>query len=303
MSGVVPPGRAVAIHPGFVKTATSTLQRHVFPNHADIAYLGLPGPTPELEWAVRHLCQADSVHYERARIEAAFAAALAAAPAGRVAVISYENFALYESKDKGLVAQRLKELFPEARLLFTIRRQEDLVVSWYFTKLRVRIKRKAFIPFEEWYWSEGRESHQSIHDDLRYGRTIGLYAELFGRENVHVVPFELLKQSAAGFAAGCAQAIGVDAGRFEELLAGKRENASMSQRYFDFWRRFGHFLPRKLVRKWSRSMAMHEGSTARVALPAAVRADIGKLVAEDNRSLAAMFGLDLEKLGYTLKAP
>jgi len=49
MSLAVPVGtRRVAIHPGFVKTATSTLQRHVFPRHPEIAYLGLPAPTAEL---------------------------------------------------------------------------------------------------------------------------------------------------------------------------------------------------------------------------------------------------------------
>lgn len=296
-------GRRIALHPGFVKTATSTLQRHVFPHHPEIAFLGLPAPTAELEWAIRHLCQADSTHYERERVAALFAAAAEAAPADRLVLVSYENFALYESKDKGLVAERLAELFGGARVLFTIRRQEELVTSWYLTKLRTRIKRKAFVPFEEWYWWERREPHLSILDDLRYARTVEVYVRLFGREAVHLVPFELLRREPAGFARACALALGVDPAPFARLLEGRRENASMSQAYFDFWRRFGHLLPRRLVRNWARRMPMHAGPSARIVLPETVRADIARLVAEDNRRLAALSGLDLAALGYTLEAP
>lgn len=296
-------GRRIALHPGFVKTATSTLQRHVFPHHPEIHFLGLPAPTAELEWAIRHLCQADSTHYEGERVYALLGAAIAAAPADRLVLVSYENFALYESKDKGLVAERLAALFPHARILFTIRRQEELVTSWYLTKLRVRIKRKAFVPFEEWYWWERREPHLSILDDLRYARTIELYVRRFGREAVHVVPFELLRRDPAGFAQACARALGIAAEPFARLLQGRRENASMSQAYFDFWRRFGHLLPRRLVRNWARRMPMHSGPAARITLPEAVRADIARLVAEDNRRLAELAGLDLAALGYTLEAP
>lgn len=295
--------RRVAIHPGFVKTATSTLQRHVFPNHPQIAYLGLPAPTEPLEWAIRHLCQADSTDWQGERVAAILGAAAEQAPLDRLVLVSYENFALHESTDKGLVAERLAALFPGASILFTIRRQEELVTSWYLTKLRVRIKRKAFIPFEEWYWTERREPHLSILDDLRYAPTIEAYRRLFGGERVAIVPFELLRRDPAAFARACAAALAIDASAFARLLAGRRENASMSQRYFDFWRRFGHLLPRRLARKWARRMPMHDGPPARIALPDAVREDIARLVAEDNRRLAELTGLDLAELGYTVAAP
>ncbi|MCS6781355.1 MAG: hypothetical protein NZ555_16820 [Geminicoccaceae bacterium] len=304
MSGpILAPGRRVAIHPGFVKTATSTLQRHVFPHHPEIAFLGLPAPSAELEWAIRHLCQGDSTCYKAERVRTIFREAATAAPPERLLLVSYENFALHESKDRGLVADRLADLFPGATILFTIRRQEELVVSWYLTKLRVLIKRKAWIPFEEWYWTERREPHRSILDDLRYAVTIEAYCARFGRERVRVVPFELLRREPAAFAEACARALGIAAEPFGRLMAGKRENAAMSQAYYDFWRRFGHLLPRRLVRKWARRMPMHEGPPARIPVPDAIRLDIGRLVAEDNRRLAELFGLDLAGLGYTLAFP
>jgi len=199
-----------------------------------------------------------------------------------------------------LVAQRLKTLFPNAKILFTIRRQEDLVTSWYLTKLRARIKRKAYIPFEEWFWTEAREPWQSILDDLAYGRTIEPYADLFGQAQLRVVPYEWLKADPVRFSHGIADFLGVDAAVFEALLATNRENASMSQAYLDFWRRFHHPLPRKVVRKWSMRMPMHRGPSARIEQPEEIRRHIKALVAADNARLSLSFDLDLAALGYSV---
>jgi len=290
----------VWLHPGMVKTATSTLQRHVFAHHPEIHYLGLPAPRPELEWAIRHVCQADSTLFEPDRLQAVLADGLAGAAPDSRKLISYENFALHESKDKGLVADRLAALFPNGRILFTIRRQEDLVTSWYLTKLRTRIKRKAFIPFEEWYWTAVREPWGSILDDLRYYQTIRRYEARFGAGNVTVLTFESFVRDPAAFLRDAAGFLEVDAGPFAALIDGKRENVAMSARFLAFWRRASPFMPRKLVRKWSRRLTFDDGPKARVTLPAAIRDDIRDRVATDNATLARSRGLDLAGWGYTL---
>ncbi len=294
------PAHPVVIHPGLVKTATSTLQKHVFRRHPGIQFLGLPAPTPELEWALRHICQANSIDYEPERLKAVLDAALTPSDPPRTPLLSYENFALHESKDKGLVAQRLQALFPDARIVFTIRRQEDLVVSWYLTKLRTLIKRKAYVPFEEWYWVGEREPHRTIIDDLRYGRMIRYYASLFGRDRVRVLLFEQLRRDSQGYARAFAEILGVDADTFHRLMSGKRENAAMSHRYLAFWRRFGHLLPRKLVREWARSDTLRRGAPARIEVPEKVRLHIRELCADDNAELARAFDLDLAGNGYAL---
>ena len=75
-----------------------------------------------MSWAIRHICRADSVYYERNRVRDVFSAALASAPENKAVILSHENFALYESKDKGMLAQRLRELMPDAKVFFTLRR-------------------------------------------------------------------------------------------------------------------------------------------------------------------------------------
>ncbi len=276
------------------------MQKHVFRRHPGIHFLGLPAPTPELEWALRHICQADSIDYEPDRLRRVLASAIEQGDPSLTPLLSYENFALHESKDKGMVAERLKALFPDARIVFTIRRQEDLVVSWYLTKLKTLIKRKAYVPFEEWYWVGGREPHRTIIDDLRYGRMIKHYGNLFGHDRVHVLLFEQLRRDPEAYARSFAEILGVDGDTFHRLMAGKRENAAMSQRHLLFWRRVGHLLPRKLVRDWSRSEALRRGAPARVEVPETIRLHIRELCADDNAELARTFGLDLAGNGYAL---
>lgn len=294
-------GRQVIIHPGVVRTATSTLQKHVFAQHPGLYFLGLPARTPELEWAVRHVCEADTMHLIAERLQRAFETGCAGAPAGKPILISYENYTLYKSKDKGLVAERLKNLFPHAKIVFTLRAQESLIVSRYFNDLRRRIKLKSFITFEDWYWFERRESYRTIFDDLRYFPVVEYYAGLFGRQNIRLILFEEIKIDRKAFATRFAEALQVDAAEFERLLGGKRENATMSSRYYQFWRWFGHFLPRRYVRDLAtRFPDRHHGRPARLTLPAEIRADLVALCAEDNGNLMKHYHLDLQRYGYSV---
>jgi hypothetical protein len=238
----------IVIHPGMVKTATSTLQKHGFGRHPGIHLLGTPAATEELDWAIREVGRADSLYYDEAAVSDVFRRALALAPAGRTVVLSHENYALYESKDKGQVGARLKTLFPDARILFTLRRQEDLVVSLYLTRLRHHIERKTYLPFDEWFRVAAREPHLTVLDDLRFQTIISHYVGLFGREQVGVLLFEELKTAPESFARRLAHFLNVDPEAMAALLRGKRENVSISQGYLTFWHHFGHMLPRSVVR-------------------------------------------------------
>lgn len=293
-------GRRIVVHPGMVRTGTSTLQRHVFARHSGLQFLGLPAPSAGLEWAVAHLCQADSIHLQAARLRDELEAAIAAAAPGRTLLISYENYALYKSKDKGLVANRILALFPNAEIVFTLRRQEDLIVSRYLTDLRQRIKLKSFIAFDDWYWFGFREAYRTIFDDLHYFRLLDYYADLFGRSRVQAILFEELKDDPDAFSDRFAGVLGIDAGEFRALLRGQRENASMSQAYLRFWRDFGHLVPRRIARDLSRKMDRRGGAPARIELTDEMRAHLAGLYGEGNARLADRFGVDIARYGYSL---
>ncbi|MEO1018964.1 MAG: hypothetical protein AAFY56_14915 [Pseudomonadota bacterium] len=289
----------VAIHPGMVRTGTSTLQKRVLARHPEIAFFGLPAPAPDIEAAVRAISNDDSTRYDQAAVRSVLRR-LDTEPSAKIGVLSHENLALFEARDKGQAAARLKALFPEARVFFTIRRQEDLVVSWYLNKLRNLIKRSAYVPFEEWFWVGAREPHATILDDLAYGPVIDRYAELFGRQNIGIFLFEDLKEDARRYSDALASFLSVDAETFAALMADARDNASMTQSYMDFWRWFGRLVPRRMTRELARKWPNKPGPKARISLADDIAADIRARCAEDNRRLEARYGLSLTRHGYSV---
>lgn len=294
--------RRVVIHCGLARTGTSTLQQHVFPNLPGVSFLGLAAPTPALDWAIRHLCQADTLYLEPERLARVLSEAIGAAAPDATVVLSYENFLLYKSKDKGLIAERLKALFPAAEILIVLRRQENMVVSRYLTNMRRSIKHRALIPFDDWWEVERREAYRSVFDDLRYAPIIDYYVRLFGRERVHVLLFEQLQEDATAYAQRLAEVLGADARQVGAQLLAHRENAAMTAGYYGFWRTFGHLLPRRLVRKLAMRMRTGAGGKVGLDLTPAMRAELAALCAEDNAALARRYGLDLGRYGYLLPA-
>jgi hypothetical protein len=79
----------IAIHVGFAKTATSTLQRGVFSQHEGIDFLGLPAPDLRLGAAIHAIAKADSVGFDPTRTRGVFQDYLNAARGRAVSLISY----------------------------------------------------------------------------------------------------------------------------------------------------------------------------------------------------------------------
>jgi hypothetical protein len=300
----------IAIHAGFVKTATSTLQRGVFSRHEGIKFLGLPAKDDRLAGAIHAIAKADSSCFDLRQIRETFRPHLESGPAGEVTLVSYENFTLYESRDKGIVAHRLKEIFGDCRILFTMRRQEELVRAWYLQKLPKYISGHNFLEFDDWLKLKMQEPHKSIMGELDFNSTIRYYEELFGRENVEIFLFEHLRQNAADFAQRMASWLGVDPTRFASLLVQAHYNPTITQRQRDFGRLTTTYLPRfvadrgarlipRLLRKRFKQFLEH-GPSAKAPPSAALDAWIADHCRSGNRVLNARYGDQLARYGYTL---
>jgi hypothetical protein len=295
------PERNIFIHPGFAKTATSSLQKLVFAHHPEIQYLGkLPESGSDLKWSIRHICYADSITYNEEKVFGIFKAALQRFDLERPVLLSSENFALHEAKDKGLVARRLKALFPEAKVFFTLRQQEEVLASFYLQKLPRYLRDNNFIPFDRWLKYEGKSAHHSILDDLNYFHIVSYYATLFGREGVRLFLFEDLKKDRINYSRQIAEYIGVDPVRFQDLFHESKKNPTVSQKYLDFWNRWGALLPHWLVRKLSKRVANDLGVAAKIDIGESGRETVYRLCAEGNRALAKEFHVSLEENGYTM---
>jgi len=96
------------------------LQFNVFAQHSEVLFLGWPSPTPELSNAVRSITYEDSETYGGQAVAAELQRFLASHYVSKtISVLSHENFVLYEATDRGVVASRIADLFPNARILFT----------------------------------------------------------------------------------------------------------------------------------------------------------------------------------------
>lgn len=121
---------------------------------------------------------------------------------GKVPVLSQESMSGnprrrgYASKE---VADRLKDTFPEARILLVIREQISWLLSFY--KYHVREGQRAGL--KRYYARNEASSTLAPRFQLGfidYRHLIGYYQGLFGPERMLVLPLEQLAESGDGFA-------------------------------------------------------------------------------------------------------
>ena len=296
-------GRPILLHPGFAKTATTTLQEGLFDTHPDIGFLGRTRDGRLLDRLIHRISREDSITFDHAAARDALAEAIDAIPANRRLLISCENFSLYEVADRGLVAARLARLFPNATILFTIRNQNALLGAWYAQKMKKYVKGGHWLSLEEYVRLKSKEPHRSIIGDLDFAPRVFHYVQLFGADRVHVLPFELLHRDRAAFAERLAGLLDIGAEEVEARLAEAPLNPRLGTAYVDFHRRYGRWLPGYIARKIGTRVAQGgHGTPLETQLPARVRRLVAANCARGNARLDAVFRLGLGGLGYPLSS-
>ncbi len=100
----------------------------------------------------------------------------------------------YEQIDPTQIAHNLHAAHPNAKILIIIRNQFDYLKSIY--TYRVSGKGAETRSFSQFL---NNEPKLGIADHICYNKRIQLYQELFGSENVYVIPLEYLKTSPSLF--------------------------------------------------------------------------------------------------------
>ncbi|MCB9233630.1 MAG: sulfotransferase [Bacteroidia bacterium] len=190
------------IHVGMPKTATTFLQKEVFPKVEGAFYYGRDHDLWDL---IFHL----PFKHRRFEDVGALQARIAAAReriGEKTLLISHESLSghpwhNFMNHEEG--AAMLKELFPEAKILITLRRQDDFLESLYLHSLQVGFAQKVnrFLNFEQGKFGSYRYNgglNIDVHK-LDYAWMVDVYAELFDRENVLVLPYEEIKKDSKGF--------------------------------------------------------------------------------------------------------
>lgn len=301
----------VTLHVGFSKTATTSLQDELFPYLPGIENMGKPfrnadGSVKPLYRLLREVNFCDCLHYDAESTQAAVRAIIGKSPFDRI-LISAEGLTYSRHNDQVLVAQRLRNVFGSARVIFTIREQVSWMQSLYLDDCGRETMTAPMPTFRQWYRQEMNKRNRSACDMINFHALIAIYCNLFGRENVFVLPFELMINDPDAFSEGISSILGVeDRNQISERIRNlPRNNGRLSMRRFRFgianyyfvpayFRRFLASLPKPVLRY------LDAGPSAKFAVPADLIRAIQARVAPGNQALSQEFNLDLARFGYAM---
>lgn len=212
------------VHVGYPKSGSTSLQIDVFREHPEIYYLGrgygdFTGYIDddiqicaEIDLRFRREFEFDEALY-RSRFDKHFDLAENSVEK-KVVGFSSEFFSFTYQNDLD-VAEKARRLWlgfgADTQVLIIIREQLGFIRSTYKEFIRSGY-RKTFDEFVFWLYEQKDRNFYSV---LKYEKMFELYSSLFGAENVHIVPFELLNSDPIRFLERVSVAIGVEIGKRE----------------------------------------------------------------------------------------
>jgi hypothetical protein len=304
--GAAPP---VLIHIGFHKTGSTWLQQELFPKVRNARLV--PRPVIRRELLLPYPFRFDPQAARRGVLGDA---------GGRV-VLSEEELSgnlhtggLHGGMSKE-IAERLLRAFPEAHVVIFVRSQKGMIASAY--KQYVESGGSGSI---HRFLRPSRAPHKTPNftlDFLAYDGLVGHYESLFGREAVHVYPWEALSAERAAFVARFAAGLGLDVD--VQALSFAARNVGFRRRTRRVMRVLNHFHDREIpnstcvvgipgaypvlkrLGQWlNRLPGMGRAETLEDLLDAARIAEIEDRFRESNARLEASRGLGLARWGYPL---
>ena len=237
MSGVV-------FHIGLPKTGTTTLQKAVFPRLAGVAYAGKNFPahgfaTQDLGAAITATVSADTIFGDPAPHLAREIGALREQVGASSLLVSTEALAHPCARDIGVVARRLADAVPDARILITLRAQDSLALSWFrshgrfaqylFLHKSESERLPALLDQRAWWNFVQREPRAGLLAMLDFNAVCAAYEQQFGGR-VTVLPLELLANDRMAYCARLGSVLEVPAAECSRLLVDAHENRGLSAR-------------------------------------------------------------------------
>ena len=225
-------------------------------------------------------------------------------------IISWEAFSSNVA-DRGLIAERLNKLFPDANILIVIRNQMDSLRSMYAFLVQQLGKnanlsygRPSIESYEKWISEQEEFPHRSYFATLKYYEFITEYWRLFGKEKVTVLLFEELVNSPASFFDKIGSFLG--ASNIPSLV-GKR-NKGPTQNQVTFYKlkarfpgvRFSRYLPGFVTNFGKKVLLNPSGSRPKEELPPEMQGRLLDLYRDGNRKLQDELQIDLVKYGYVV---
>ncbi len=307
------------IHIGYPKTATTTFQKHVFPNHPEVDYLGkfIPGfryKDERLYPAIDRLMTVDENDYEGVAGLRELVDGYRAQCSKPVMLISSESFVHVTAVDLGLVAQRIKAAFGPCRIIITIREQLDIIRSWYgmhgrfgqylYPSRSQTAHVSSTVSIDEWLDYVSRVYDKNFLATLHYDEIISFYVRLFGKENVGVFLFEEFVTDQHAYMQRLCDFMGVDLPTAMRLVEGRHEYPRLTTGEVLFFKMLLKFRPRFLVEPFTVDRAgfmlgvLSNSPKGKIKINAKWIEILRCSYRDGNRALNDKFGLSMDKYGY-----
>ena len=307
------------IHVGYPKTATTTLQVHLFPNHPEIDYLGkfVPGfhyTDPVLGRHVGAMITEGKALYDGGADARRDFEEVRAASKKKAVVLSSESFVHVTAPDVCMVADRVKSVCAPCKIIITIREQRSFLESFYRTHGRfgqyLFLVKDEFedisfpIHIDRWLSIMARSQERNVLSLIHFDRIVGYYDALFGRDNVLVLLYDELMVAPEDFIRKLCAFLSIDSGTALDLVRGRCENPGSPSRlvlcgdkapvYLSPVMEVTEAEPGQTTARWISTLRDEDACMANDW-----RVLLGKLYRDGNQRLQSVRGLPLAEFGYS----
>jgi len=297
------------VHIGYPKAASTTLQRNLFAEHYEINNLSANGYTVKyfqdnknMRKLYHNLVKLTGIEYYYSDNLKLFNNVITKYMSSEKRNLFSEEALLNQSLgDNYLKAYRLKEIFPNAKIIIVLRNQVDLLRSIY----DMRCGGGRYIAFDKWLERDLKYFNANFSGGLKFYETVAFYQELFGKHNVEVLLFEELLESIKSFAHKLSAFIDIDAEQTNNLLKNKPLNTAKSYQVHNLRVKFipgiqfSKVLPKSthkyLVNKLTEVLPSKKSVMSQYYVD-----KMHEIYGLSNRKLMDEFGLDVAHYGYPL---
>lgn len=306
------------IHVGFMKTATKTLQNQVFSKIEGAYNIGLPYQDKESKIILNHLSNANCLNYDEEKVRAYFEKVMLAKPKEKtLTILSFENLVRSRDNDIEVIARRLKAIFPNAKIIFTIREQKQWLKSLYLHEIDNNGFSNPLPPFKRWLvkhmnlaFKDRKYNQFSAIEEANFSYITEIYENVFGDNAISIILFE----ENVNFPEKAAERLsGILSIEYEMLLNYfkniKKENDKIKKGFLIF-NHLNYFLLTSAIREYLFSPRVIKklrklfkwGKSANVNYPQWVEEQLDKIYASGNTRIMKKYNIPLENFGYSIQA-
>lgn len=322
----------IVFHIGFPKSASTTLQKQMFDKHSQINFMGIY-PTgnigqdtdeknidthylknESLKDLHNCLTNLEGIEYHFSDVVNYFDDIQPLLSKNKLNIFSNERFAsvLFAHKDRAEKARRIKQFFPDAKIIIIIRNQIDIIKSQYrdhpFDPRNLYANQKS-VSIDDWIERDFKNYDISFVKSIEYYKLVKYYRELFGKENVGVFLFEEMVSELKSFSEKISVFLDIDPIETYNLLYSKHENDGVSQNlnnYRKFKAAVSSYIPtflknNELIKALDKQFfqKFKQGKKQKIQMSDKTKQIIFEYYKKQNKKIAKEFDLSLCEYGYT----